>query len=188
MSGTKVMLSTANFETEKLIIRGEGTNLSVLIPTQGTLRTQLNVLENFVTEKVTIPNGLKQPSDCKAPMYKALWQQDNMYVSLSPWCDFYLFNHSIGEYTKMTSKGPFEKGVYNVTLEVPYIYLGEHKDGHLYSLTLRVVQVVYQPASPITEVDALLNSLIDNKKKPKKKASKASKKSATPATLPSFIL
>ena len=108
------MLSTANFETDKLVIRGEDKNLSVLIPTQGTLRTQLNILEGFVAEKASIPAGLKQPDDTKAPMYKALWQQDNMYVSISPWCDFYMFNPSLGEYTKITSKGPFEKGVYNV--------------------------------------------------------------------------
>ena len=173
------MLSTANFETEKLIIRGEGTNLSVLIPTQGTLRTQLNILENFVTENVKIPSCLQQPSDWKVPLYKALWQQDNMYVSLSPWCDFYLFNQSMGEYTKITNKGPFGKGLYNVTIEAPYVYIGAHKDGHLFSLTLRVVQVEFQPASPISDVEVVLNSLIDDKKKPKKKGGRVSKKSAT---------
>ena len=186
MSGAKVLLTTANFETERLVIRGEGAKQSVLIPTQGTLRTQLNVLETFATTHVTIPPALSPLANSKVPLYKALWQQDNMYVSLSPWCDFYLFNQSISQYTKITSKGPFGKGVYNVTFEVPYIYLGEHKDGHLYSLTLRAVQVVYQPTPQISDVDTLLDSLIDEDKEnrpPKKKDSRATKKNYSTAAI-----
>lgn len=148
-----MLLTTSNFEVEKLEIRGEGNNLSLLIPTQGTLRTQLNILESFATKNVSFPAGLTQSPECKAPLYKALWQADKMFVALSPWCDFYTFNTSNEEYSKTTSKGPFGKGIYHVTLEVPYIYLGDHKDGHLFSLTLRAVQVIYQPTLPNTDVE-----------------------------------
>ena len=164
LAGAKVILTTSSFEAEKLEIQGIGNGLSVLIPTKGTLRTQLNILESFVTDNVTLPAGLTQPSECNAPLYKALWQADKMFVALSPWCDFYTFNNSTQEYSKTTSEGPFGQGIYNVTLEVPYIYIGEHRDGNLFSLSLRVVQVIYQPSSPISNVDTQISNL----KKPKK--------------------
>ena len=175
LAGAKVILTTSNFVAEKLEIRGEGKNLSVLVPTQGTLRTQLNILESFVTAKVTFPAGLTQPSDCKAPLYKSLWQADKMFVSLSPRCDFNNFNKTTEENAKTTKEGPFGQGIYHVTLEAPYIYIGEHKDGNLFSLSLRVVQVIYQPSPLISIANNPSSPLSDDSKKLKKGA-KSSKK------------
>lgn len=167
VNGAKVILSTNNFETEKLVLNGTESNLSALIPTTGSLRTQLNILESYITQNVSIPNDMKQPADCKASQYKALWQQDNMYIQLSPWCDYFTFSAAHGNYMRTTKEGPFGKGIYHVTIEAPYIYIGPHKDGHLFSLTLRVVQVLYDPAPPTSGVNQLLDSLIVEKKKPK---------------------
>ena len=83
-----------------------------------------------------------------------------MFVSVSPWCDFYKYDPSSGEYHRMTSEGPFAKGTYHVTIEAPYVYIGVHKDGHLFSLTLRAVQVVYQPEALTPEVDSVIAAVL----------------------------
>ena len=43
---------------------------------------------------------------------------------------------------KETKFGP---GSYTVTIEVPYIFIGAHKQGEVYSLTIRAVQILYRP-------------------------------------------
>lgn len=188
LAGRKVILATPNFTADGLSIRDNGQNKAILIPTEGNLRAQLNVLEHFVCSNVTLPSGLKRPEDQKVQLYKALWQQDNMYVSVSPWCEYYQFNPELNAYTRMSEQGPFGKGSYHMTVEVPYVYIGEHKGGHLFSLTLRITQVVFQPATAELDVDALFNSAIDalTEEKtsiPKGKKSKAKKATAL-STLP----
>jgi hypothetical protein len=37
------------------------------------------------------------------------------------------------------------RGVYGLTVEVPYVYIGEHRSGEAFSLTLRFVEIIFEP-------------------------------------------
>ena len=154
--GMKVVLLTPNFQLESLKMRSHKGVQSALIPVESWLREQLNILERFVVDNVSIPEDVPKPTGIQT-LYKSLWGSKNMYITLSKWCNFFQFKEGSGGYEPLTSSSNFGRGTYNVSIEVPYVYIGPHKDGHCYSLTLRIVQVVYKPdlipstPSPVTQ-------------------------------------
>ena len=71
-----------------------------------------------------------------------------MFISASRWCSVFQLNKETGNYDPITIKeAQFGRGRYSVTVEIPYVYIGPHKCGENFSLTTRVVQIVYDPAT-----------------------------------------
>ena len=144
--GGKLMLLTPNFEATEIVSRHdvEKDSLSLMIPIAPWLRLQLDRIEDFVQKNVNIPSSCRVENSVL--MYKPLWAQDNMFISVSRWCKLYVLNRETGAYDivdiKDTKLGP---GTFAVSIEAPYVYIGPHKQGETYSLTLRIVQIVYQP-------------------------------------------
>lgn len=84
-------------------------------------------------------------------VYKPIWQGDMMYVRVSTWCQIFRQTAVKGQFDSVDIKSLTGHGSYNITIEVPYIYIGPHKNGENYSLSMRVIQIVCEPAveSPI---------------------------------------
>ena len=138
----KLVLQTPDFQHRGLAIRTNNTLRSVCIPVEPWLRSQLDEIEKFVKDNVKIPNDVVE-SMGDPPKYKSLWSGENMYITISQWCSF--FRGSDRGYEQLPADSHFGDGTYNINIEVPYVYIGPHKDGSSFSLTLRVVQIVYKP-------------------------------------------
>lgn len=138
----KLILQSPTFQQNGLIFRENKGQRAIIVPIDPWLRSQFNVLENFIKEKVTIPDEVLQVvGEAK---YKPLWDRERMCISVSQWCAYFRDNGD-GAFEQIPANSHFGDGTYNVSVEVPYVYIGPHKDGYSFSLTLRIVQVVYKP-------------------------------------------
>ena len=152
--GTKLVLLTPNYESAGLVFQTHGENKSVLVNIPPKLRSTLNVVEDFVTRNVTLPANAVTPSQ-NGSFYKSLWPAENVMITLSRWCKIYQLNYETEAYEMVPPDGPFGRGFYQFSFEVPYVYIGPHKEGQSFSLTLRVVQIVFTPHKERTPAAAL---------------------------------
>ena len=142
------MLQTSSIDTDSglTIFSHENDNKSICIPIDDWLRTQLTTIEKFIISNVTIPSDVRRPNG-GVYLYKPLWLHDKMLISLSKWCRFFKFDSEKGAYLRQDQFVPFLKGSYNVNIEVSHVYIGPHKAGQTFSVSLRVTQVVYREES-----------------------------------------
>jgi len=147
LSGGKVIIATPAFTVDTLTFRDNSPkNRSLLVPFNSWTREQIHILEDFVKANVSLPTDFKPQPGVDA--FKPVWEGENVFISVSPWCSFFRYDSQSGNYKTMDSHGPFFRGSYHISVEVPYCYIGPHKEGQTYSLTLRVVQVLYHPETP----------------------------------------
>ena len=140
----KLRLLTPNFQAEGLKIKENGpNNRSLLVPVAPWLRSQLNVVESFARENVNFPS--KFLSSGERTVYKPLWNGDMMYIQISNYCQMFRQAPMSNQCDAINLDTPLGRGTYNVTIEVPYVYIGPHKKGENFSLNLRVVQVLFMP-------------------------------------------
>jgi len=152
--GGKLLLHTAKFHMQDIVIRDHGTFVSTLVPVEGWLRAQLNVIEQFACQNVTIPVTVTNNKQT-GRLYKPLFRNGNMYITISHWCSVLKLNRETGTYDSVSLTEMTGKGVYYMTIEVPYIYIGNHKTGESFSVTLRVVEMYFEPeavASPLIQL------------------------------------
>jgi hypothetical protein len=118
-------------------------NISVLIPVNEWLRRQLNTIEQYIQQHVTV----KDISSSKDLLYRPIWGGENMYLRVARWCNVLRQNPATGNFDSIPIDAPLGPGSYNVTVEVPYVYIGPHKNGEDFSLSISVVQIVYKPTT-----------------------------------------
>ena len=141
------MLTCPRFEAKGLVKQSKGALSSILLPINAELRATLNVIENFVAHNVTIPADALSTSKTGS-LYRPLWHAEKMMITVSNWCKFFQLNLASTAYECVPADTNFGKGVYYVSFEIPYVYIGPHRDGQAFSLTLRVVQVLFEPDVP----------------------------------------
>ena len=110
------------------------------------LRQQLNVIETFAQSNVDY-SKLNLPAACKVA-YKPLWPGEMMYIRVSRWGHVFKQDLATGDFDTIDIKERLGQGTYNVTIDVPYIYVGPHKNGENFSLSLRIDQIVFIPDKP----------------------------------------
>lgn len=174
------MLLTPNFISNALQMRNDEKRdtVSISVPISPWLRSQLDRVERFVQDNVNIPS--KCVPESGSLMYRALWPHESMFISVSRWCNIFVRDAQTGTFKNVNiNNGNFGHGTYSVTIEIPYVYIGAHKHGEVYSLTLRAVQIVYEPltkesnlASPLDTTNALptiLPKTVEKKGRKRKK-------------------
>lgn len=142
----KLQLLTPNFQSDSLKLKESGSDFSVLVPVVPWLRNQLNMVETFAEQNVSFASHALPTNGVH--IYKPLWGGDKMYVQMSRWCHIFRKNLETGQYDTVDVKTPLGRGTYNITIEVPYVYIGPHKNGENYSLSTRIVQIVFEPDAP----------------------------------------
>ena len=153
--GKKITLTSTFYEKEKL---GTFEKNSIYTPIDASLREQLTKIEQFVCKEIRIPASVVQPTRTNAALYRPLWQGDTILISISNWCDYYQYDPVLDSYVNMNESTPLLGGKYSVTFEIPYVYIGPHKDDHLFSITMRIIRVIYEPPLPdLSELDAILS-------------------------------
>ena len=137
----RLQLLTPNFHSYGLRLNSNGDDdYSVLVPVDPWLRQQFDVTETFMRKHLA--------DQTEAPLhnavYKPLWDGNMMFVRVARWCQIHQRNPETRQYN-VTELKTLSRGTYNITIEVPYLYIGPHKNGADCSLTVRIVQIVCEP-------------------------------------------
>ncbi|MEL7306364.1 MAG: hypothetical protein AAGK05_00070 [Pseudomonadota bacterium] len=119
---------------------------SVLVPLDDTTRNTLSSLETFVQANVN------------SDKYKPLWLKDNMYVNISQWCRYEQVNND-GTRSTIQPGSFLGRGFYSLLIHASHVYVGPHKGGETYSLSLYVVHITYKPADDIMELIECLSDI-----------------------------
>lgn len=120
---------------------------SLLMPLHPDIITVLRRVEDFVKANVN------------SPSYKPLWLNSAMYVNVSKWCAYELID-SDGYNKPMSGNVTLGSGWYTLQTHVSHVYIGPHKGGETFSLSLYVVKICYQPIDMVDdEVTAFIQSL-----------------------------
>ena len=145
INGEKAILQTSNYYTSSglLFYCNHSTMKALAVPMDMWLRTQLTTIERAVMNKVTVPSDVPKSKE-GAYVFKPLLLRDTLLITVSKWCKFFKFDKSKGAYVLLDDFVPFEKGQYNVNIEVSHVYIGPHKGGQNFSLSLRITQVMYR--------------------------------------------
>lgn len=130
---------------------------SLLIPISLWTRQQFDIIEEYIRKTVKVPSDLLQMwPDKRLDYYKSLYRGNNMYINLGR---FYKVTKaktlSIVESVPSQPLPDFGKGLYSFQIEIPQVYIGPHKDGHLFSINMRIVRMHFQ------ECDSI-NSIVEN--------------------------
>ena len=179
LNGHKTVIESSNYHTESGIYmychNVDQTSMSV--PLDDWLRSQLSIVQDYVVSHASIPADVPQTKE-GAYLFKPLLTRDTLMISLSKWCRIFKFDKSRGAYVRIDKFSQFRKGNFSVQIEASHVYIGPHKGGHSFSLSLRVKQIVYNEEEQEDDDTLLLNELlaaeveIDKKAKRPKKARK----------------
>lgn len=104
---------------------------AVRIPLDEVTRATLNGIESFVKANVA------------SPKYKPLRLNDFMYVNVSKWCRYEQINFD-GSCTPMAPNSLLGRGMYSITILADHVYVGPHRGGETFSLSLFVHQIAYK--------------------------------------------
>ena len=142
--GVNLQLMVSNVIMDELPRKDFGKCVSFRLPITEWLRKQLDIIEEFVGENVDLAS-LPESVANKTYVYKPLWRGPQMYVTVSPHCTFHCVDNATGELQSSSLSNMCGKGTYTFTLSVPHIYIGPHKKGEDYSLSLEIVQMIFYP-------------------------------------------
>ena len=148
--GQKIVIKTPEVEYSGLHSRVINGSISLAIPIDSWTRTQLNTLEDFAQGHVIIPNDVVAPAGASRD-YRPIWPHPVAFVMCSQWCNYFWRNPETGHCTSVKPELLTRPGLYSFSIEVPYVYIGPHKGGERFSLTLRLVQVTYTPLSNVEQ-------------------------------------
>ena len=150
--GCKLSLQAPAVELTSLMYKTYAFGDSVIVPVTPWLRSHLNLIETFVTSFVTVPQQLMLQWPHKLlNYYKPIYEGKNLAITLSKWCRFtQTVNGKTSSVQPLSQLGP---GRYSFVIDVPHVYIGPHKSGHLYSLNFRVSHIHFEPSvqAPITQ-------------------------------------
>ena len=138
----RLQLLIKNVPSEAITLKENKKGISYRIPIESWLRMQLDIIEHFVQQNVNASCLNPPPSPA---IYKPLWRGNTMYVYVAPWCNFLRHNTQTDSYETFDRKAGFGRGCFTITLEVPHIFIGPHKNGENYSLSLSIVQMIFHP-------------------------------------------
>lgn len=160
-SRLQLFISNVSSESVKFVANKHGH--SCQIPIDAWLRTQLDTVEQFVQNKVDL-SCLDPPP--KIVSYKPLWRGNQMFIHLAPWCNILKQTLLEGFFETVGPTAEFGPGRFHISLELSHIFIGPHKNGEHYSLSMSIVQMVFHPEQP---------TLLPIKPKPTEKKGRARK-------------
>lgn len=147
-SGRPVIIQTSTFQADHLKMIVNKNVTSALIPLDSTTISKLQEIETFVKENVV------------SEKYKPLWLNKAMYINLSKWCKYELINFD-GSRQPIPVDTFLGKGMYTLEIQVSHVYLGPHKSGETFSLSLHIMGLAYQPDSNLMDLIDELDHTMD---------------------------
>ena len=151
----KLIFQTSNYDTRNgiRVFNKTGANKFVSIPVDDWLASNLTFIERFVMTNVTIPDDAPKAKEGSQGFKSLLAQKEAINITISKWCKYFKFDDDKGIYVPVEDLSAFEKGFYNVNIEASHVYIGPHKDGQNYSLSLFVTQILYKEVATEVEME-----------------------------------
>ena len=148
VNGNKLFLQSMYHRTEDGIplISYGGDRFTITIPMDSWIRQNLSVIERFIQNNVQIPNDVPRCAN-GSYSFKTLLNKLNLQILLSKWCKFLTYDPNKMCYIAVDFNHFLQhnaKGEFSVKIECAHVYIGPHKNGHQYSLSLRAHQVVFK--------------------------------------------
>ena len=140
--GKTLVLSTVPFRRENgLRFNTNNAVTSVLVPLDKDLIDSLTHVENFIKSLVPLEK------------YKPLWLKNSMFVNVSKWCKYELVKPD-GTTQSLPEDMSFGAGIYKIDITVSHLYIGPHRGGEHYSLSLHATKIAYEPAQSFVDIFA----------------------------------
>ena len=152
--GQKLVIKTPDVEYHGLQTRISKGTCSLTVPIDSWTRSQLNMLEGFIQHNVIIPDDVLAPAGSSRD-YRPMWPYPVTFIICSQWCNFYWRNAETGTCHSVSPEQLTQPGLFSFSIKVPYVYIGPHKGGERFSLSLRLLQVTYTPLSKVELPQAL---------------------------------
>ena len=142
----RIHITTAElYHEEPLKFFLNGNMSSVLVPLDSTTYQTLCNIETFVVNNVD------------SPKYKPLRLKEAMYVNVSKWCEYERI-HDNGTRSIMQSGMTLGKGFYSMVIHPSHVYIGPHRGGETFSLSLHVIKISYKESEDIGDLIECLNA------------------------------
>ena len=184
INGRRVALQTSLYHTKAGLFfycaKNQGKCLRV--PLDDWLRQQLLNIEKDVMMKVSIPDDVPKSKE-GTYVYKPLYLGDSMLITVSKFCRYFKYDKSQGGYVFLDEFEPFNVGQYNVNIDVSHVYIGPHKGGQNFSLSLMVTEITYkadEEDDATYRLDVPDSAPLQATTQGKKKTEKRSKKTSAP--------
>ena len=147
--GCKLMIQVPAVKLQSLLYKANIAGESVIVPVENWLRHQFSILDIFISENVTVPPELRRHSAVPDEnLYKDIYNGKNLCMKLGRFCRF---TQMVGDQLvdiPCIPRPNFGVGRYSFSIEIPYVYIGPHKSGALYSLTMMVTRIHFEPQPP----------------------------------------
>lgn len=117
----------------------------VMISLSPWLRQQLNTIEEFVIQNISIPSPLSKnwkAQDANDTPYKRVWDGHCLCVPLSNWCSYFRQDEN---FLSEIEENQLGHGIYEINIEVIGVYFGSHKGNKLASLSIQVQSMLFKP-------------------------------------------
>ena len=116
------------------------------IPLDPATRAKLTEIEKFVEQAVD------------SPTYKPIWKGDALFINFSRWCKYETVMPD-GSRQPMPSDAVLGKGMYSLVIQASHVYVGPHKSGETYSLSLHIRELLYEPEQNLNDwFDTLMST------------------------------
>ena len=137
--GQKIVITTPMFYKDNDFCFNSFENLqSVFVPLDPLTLSRLQTIEAFVQASV------------QSDIYKALKLGTGIYCNISKWCKFLKYT-SDGVMKTMEDESSLGKGTYSFDLQVSHVYVGPHRGGETFSITLHVVSIIHTEIHDVSE-------------------------------------
>ena len=116
------------------------------IPLDPVTRAKLTEIDSFVEQAVD------------SPTYKPIWKGDVLFVNFSRWCKYEIIMPD-GSRQPMSSDTALLRGMYSVVIQASHVYVGPHKSGETYSVSLHIRELLYEPEQNLSDwFDTLMST------------------------------
>ena len=143
--GIKLVLQTPAVLMPGLTYHHYSAGDAVLMTVSSWLRQQFNIIDQFVRDAVTIPQGLLFKWPYRGYSYKPICQDVNLYLIMNSSCSITQETEEGVVELSPTSRPSLSEGFFSLKLEFEHVYIGWHNYGCLYSVNFRVAHIHFKP-------------------------------------------
>ena len=86
-----------------------------------------------------------------AGTYKPMAKGERILVNFSRWCKYELMLPD-GKRKIMSKDMNLGQGMYAISIAIPHLYVGPHKNGETHSVSLNICEILYEPEQNLIDI------------------------------------
>ena len=141
-NGRPLKINVPNFYSDGPLYLHQHTNTTAAaIPLDPLTKSTFEEIDRFI-----LSNNI-------AGTYKPIAKGDRILVNFSHWCKYELMLPDGNR--KIMNKGmSLGQGMYAISIAIPHLYVGPHKNGETHSVSLHICEILYEPEQNLNDFDA----------------------------------